>query len=79
MVLNTEPNDAWIPAIEELDRKLTFIRMSPRIPARKSLADAAESLRMKARPVPCIALSATYVTDLAGRFARRRRKSCGAI
>lgn len=47
VILNTEPGLTWLPAIAQLEAKLTAIRSGPRVTARKSLDDAADKLRIK--------------------------------
>lgn len=50
IIVDTEVDDSWIPAVTELDAKLGAIRSGPRLESRKTLDEAAESLRVKVRP-----------------------------
>lgn len=52
IILDTEPGDKWIPAIEELELRITAIRSGPRVAARQSLDNVAEKLRIKVRLHP---------------------------
>ncbi|GAA5932560.1 hypothetical protein JCM3775_005959 [Rhodotorula graminis] len=47
-ILDTDVNDAWIPAVRELDAKLGAIRGGARVDSRRNLDEAAEALRVAA-------------------------------
>ncbi|BGP36679.1 Vacuolar protein sorting-associated protein 52 [Rhodotorula kratochvilovae] len=47
-IIDTEVNDAWIPAVRELDAKLGAIRGGARVESRRNLDKAAEALRVAA-------------------------------
>jgi hypothetical protein len=46
-IADTEPGEDWLPAISELEVRLSAIRGGPRVAARQSLDDVAEKLRVK--------------------------------
>ncbi|GAA5833953.1 hypothetical protein JCM9279_004171 [Rhodotorula babjevae] len=47
-IIDTDVNDAWIPAVRELDAKLGAIRGGARVDSRRTLDEAAEALRVAA-------------------------------
>ena len=61
IIVDTEVDDSWIPAVTELDAKLGAIRSGPRLESRKTLDEAAESLRIKVRF--CFALCVPSLLD----------------
>ncbi|ORY80211.1 Sac2 family-domain-containing protein [Leucosporidium creatinivorum] len=48
IIAETEVDDAWIPAVTELDAKLGAIRGGARVEGRRTLDNVAEALRLKA-------------------------------
>jgi len=48
LIVDTEPNDAWLIGIIELESRLTAIRGGPRVASRQNLDTVAEKLRIKA-------------------------------
>ena len=50
VIMETEPGEKWIPAITQLDSRMSAIRGGPRVAARQSLDDVAEKLRIKVSP-----------------------------
>lgn len=46
-LLNTEPSEAWIEPVAELERVLLAVRSGPRISLRRDLDEVAEKLRLR--------------------------------
>lgn len=51
LILDTTPDESWLPAITLLDTKLSAIRSGPRVAARQTLDEVSEKLRLKVRCV----------------------------
>jgi vacuolar protein sorting-associated protein 52 len=47
IIAETEVDNAWIPAVTELDAKLGAIRGGARVEGRRTLDNVAEALRLK--------------------------------
>lgn len=53
IIIDTDPSERWLEAIEMLEQKLTAIRSGPRIAARQDLDMAAEKLRIRVSRTLC--------------------------
>lgn len=56
-LMTTEPSEAWLQPVAELERILMAVRSGPRVGARKDLEEVVEKLRnrvSRANPLPAV-------------------------
>lgn len=46
-LMETEPSEAWIQPVDDLEKALVAIRSGPKVASRKDLEDVVENLRIR--------------------------------